>query len=229
MRCRTIPTGSSSPGTVGGRSCAENMDGFRVSYVWVKTSPVKTTKYRLLLYATYALSSTLAGAVSRRPDVVFASSPPLPVAAAGAAVAWRHRVPWVIDVRDPWPEAAVALGELTNPRVIGYAERLERRLYRSAAAIVTVTEPFRQSIAAKVTDPQRRSAWCPTARPRFGSTPPGSRSSASPWGCRRIASSAPTPATSAWLRESARRSTRPGCSTTASSCRSSVTARCSAR
>ena len=64
-------------------------------------------------------------------------------------------MPWVIDVRDPWPEAAIALGELTNPRVIGYAERLERRLYRSAAAIVTVTEPFRQSIAAKVTDPEK--------------------------------------------------------------------------
>lgn len=147
------PDGIVKPEYRGRPVLRREIDGFKVSYVWVKTSPVKTTKSRLLLYATYALSSTLAGAISRRPDVVFASSPPLPVAAAGAAVAWRHRVPWVIDVRDPWPEAAVALGELTNPRVIDYAERLERRLYASAAAIVTVTEPFRQGIAAKVADP----------------------------------------------------------------------------
>jgi glycosyltransferase involved in cell wall biosynthesis len=58
-----------------------------------------------------------------------------------------------MDVRDPWPEAAVALGELSNRRVIDLLERLERRLYASAAAIVTVTEPFRADIAAKVADP----------------------------------------------------------------------------
>jgi glycosyltransferase involved in cell wall biosynthesis len=131
----------------------KEMDGFKVSYVWVKTSAVRSTKARLLLYGTYASSSMLCGALSKRPDVVFCSSPPLPVAAAAAAVAKRHRVPWVFDVRDPWPEAAVALGELTNPRIIRWAEKLERSLYKSAAAIVTVTEPFRTDIAAKVADP----------------------------------------------------------------------------
>src|SRR5690348_13869337 len=39
-------------------------DGYRVTYVWVRTNPVKTTKTRLLLYGTYAASATIAGAVT---------------------------------------------------------------------------------------------------------------------------------------------------------------------
>jgi glycosyltransferase involved in cell wall biosynthesis len=131
----------------------KDLDGFGVRYVWVKTSPVKTTLSRLFFYGTYTLMGTLVGALGRRPDVVFVSSPPLPAAVAAAAVAKRFRVPWVMDVRDPWPEAAVALGELSNPRIIAWLERLERALYKSASAIVTVTEPFRADIAIKVADP----------------------------------------------------------------------------
>jgi glycosyltransferase involved in cell wall biosynthesis len=133
----------------------KRIDGFDVRYVWVRTSPVKTTASRALLYATYTAAATIAGAVGKRPDAILVSSPPLPAATAAMIVARRFRVPWVMDVRDPWPEAAVALGELTNPRVITALERLERRLYASAAAIVTVTEPFRRDIAAKVEDPSK--------------------------------------------------------------------------
>ena len=128
------------------------LDGFDVRYVWVRASPRKTMANRLLLYGTYATMATLAGFASRRPDVIFASSPPLPVAAAARAIAIRHRVPWVMDVRDLWPEAAVVLGELSNERMIRAAERLERRLYASAAAIVTVTDAFRSDIAERTDD-----------------------------------------------------------------------------
>jgi glycosyltransferase involved in cell wall biosynthesis len=116
---------------------------------------MKTTSSRLLLYASYALSASVAGVIAPRPDVVFVSSPPLPAAAAAALVAARHRVPYVLDVRDPWPEVAVALGELTDPKMIRFAERLERRLYDRAAAIVTVTRPFLHHIAARTRSPEK--------------------------------------------------------------------------
>ncbi|MEX2108315.1 MAG: glycosyltransferase family 4 protein [Solirubrobacterales bacterium] len=131
------------------------VDGFSARYVWVKTSPEKTQRTRILFYGSYTLMATLAGAAGRPPAVVLVYTPPLPAAAAAMAVARLRRVPWVMDVRDPWPEAAVALGELTNPRVVGALERLERKLYASAAAIVTVTEPFRQGIEAKVANPEK--------------------------------------------------------------------------
>jgi glycosyltransferase involved in cell wall biosynthesis len=134
-------------------SVRRELNGFAARYVWVRPSPVKTQRSRMLFYGSYAVVGMLAGIVTRRPDVVLASSPPLPGAMTGAAVARLRRVSWVMDVRDPWPEAVVALGELSNERAIAALERLERWLYASAAAIVTVTEPFREDIAAKVAEP----------------------------------------------------------------------------
>jgi colanic acid biosynthesis glycosyl transferase WcaI len=125
-----------------------SLDGFSVNYVWVPTSPSRTRAARILNYGGYAAVASLAGSLARRPDVIFASSPPLPVGAAGMTVAGRHRAPWVLDVRDLWPAAAVAVGELSGRRVVGAMESLERRLYRSAAAITTPSESSRDHIAA---------------------------------------------------------------------------------
>ena len=76
------------------------------------------------------------------------------MALAGDLVAARHRVPWVMDVRDLWPAAAVGMGELEEGRGLRLAERLEARLYDRAAAIIAVTEPFREKIA-QITDPDK--------------------------------------------------------------------------
>jgi colanic acid biosynthesis glycosyl transferase WcaI len=149
------PEGVVQAGYRGKVQVRRRTDGFGVRYVWVKTSPVKTTLSRVLLYGTYTASATVAGVIGTRPDVILVSSPPLPAAVAAMTVARRFRVPWVMDVRDPWPEAAVALGELSDGRVVHLLEQLEKWLYRSAAAIVTVTEPFRSDIAAKVSDPDK--------------------------------------------------------------------------
>jgi glycosyltransferase involved in cell wall biosynthesis len=122
------------------------MDGFDVDYVWVRATPSKAARDRVLNYASYAATATLVGGAHRRPDVILASSPPLPVGSVGATLAFRYRVPWVLDVRDLWPDAAVAVGEMTDGRLYRLASRLERRLYRSAAAITATTETFVRSI-----------------------------------------------------------------------------------
>ena len=129
--------------------------GYSVAHMWVAATPKKTTLTRLGYYASYAGNATLWGSVARRPDVIFATSPPLPGGAAAAVVAARHRSPWVLDVRDLWPDAAVALGELSNPRLLRLAERLDRRLYASAAAVTAVTRPFCAAIEAKTADPSK--------------------------------------------------------------------------
>ncbi len=130
-----------------GRLIARKRRGrLRVTYVWVSTKQTKSFLSRLANYASYAFMSTLVGVLDERPDVVLATSPPLPVGAAGVAVAARHRVPWVFDARDLWPKAAVVLGELNGERAIQAAELLERWLYSEADLIVTVTEPFRRHI-----------------------------------------------------------------------------------
>ena len=201
------PEGVIQPGYRGKARLRRDWEGIPVTYVWVKTSPVKSTLNRLLYYGSFAAGASLAGAVEQRPDVVVASSPPLPVGAAGAAIAARHRIPWVFDVRDLWPEVAVALGELTNPRVIAAAERLERRLYRSAAAVATTTEPFAEDIRGKLreageSDGQTPVAVLPNGTTRLWVDAGERRPTAAPPGCPPTPSSGLTPATWGWRRGS---------------------------
>jgi glycosyltransferase involved in cell wall biosynthesis len=147
------PQGRVRPGYGGKAVERREVEGFRASYVWVYTAPRKTTATRLGLYASYLAMASAVGCTARRPDVVLASSPPLPVAIAGAASAARHRVPWVMDVRDLWPEAAIAMGELRDARLVRWTERLARGLYERADAITVVTEPFRDQISERVSRP----------------------------------------------------------------------------
>ena len=123
--------------------------GYRVTRVWVLARPRKTFLTRIGFYSTFfvmAILSVLAG--RQRYDVVVATTPPLTVAAAGLALSRLKRAPFVVDVRDLWPEAAAALGELSNPLLYRAAARLERAVYRGASAITATTAPFCAAIAA---------------------------------------------------------------------------------
>jgi hypothetical protein len=136
-------------------SFSERVDGYLVRRVWVRASPSKRARARLASYGSFAAAATAAAIRTARPDVVMASSPPLSVGAVGAIVAARHRVPWVLDIRDLWPQAPLALGEVSPGRVVDAAEALERRLYRGASAVTTPTEHFAEHIAAIAGDREK--------------------------------------------------------------------------
>lgn len=117
--------------------------GSSVSYVAVYATRRKSAWARIANYLSFMLSGSVAGLLARGPfDVVLASSPPLFVGIAGWLSARRHRVPLVLDVRDLWPDAAVALGELRGSWLPALATRLEQFLYGRAAGIVAATEGF---------------------------------------------------------------------------------------
>ena len=126
------------------------IDGIVVEYVWVKASVAKTTLSRVAYYGSYAAMALALGVRGPRPDVILATSPPLPVAMSAAAVARRHGAKWVFDVRDIWPDVAMALGELPPGMPARAIARIESVLLRDAAAITTVTEPFANNMAAKL-------------------------------------------------------------------------------
>jgi glycosyltransferase involved in cell wall biosynthesis len=108
---------------------------------------------RLASYGSFALWGGVAALRAGRHDVVVASSPPLPAAAAAAAVARARRARLVLEVRDLWPDSAVAMGLVRSPRVIAAARALERFCYRSADRVVALTEGIREGIAAQGVDP----------------------------------------------------------------------------
>lgn len=115
----------------------ETLDGITHHWVWASSGIHRSRVHRALNYATFATSSTLRGLALPRPDVVWASSPPLPVAGIGSLLARRFRRRWLLEVRDLWPESAAAVGWLSEGSSAYRAlDRAARRYTKRADAVV---------------------------------------------------------------------------------------------
>lgn len=91
-----------------------------------------------------------AGGWLRRADAVLAMSPPLTLGLTGWLVGVGHRAPLVFNIQDVFPDAAVRTGAITNRRVIGAAELLERATYRRASAVTVLSDDLRVNVASKL-------------------------------------------------------------------------------
>ncbi len=139
-----------------------DVDGIEVIRVWVKTSPVKNFRTRIAFYISFMFMAIFAGLFFARKkyDAIYATSPPLFVGAAGLVLSFLRRILFVFEVRDLWPESAVVLGELRNPKIIRWAEWLEWRCYRRAWRIVVVTHGIEKRLLERGV-PQDRILFIP--------------------------------------------------------------------
>ncbi|MDZ7271110.1 MAG: glycosyltransferase family 4 protein [candidate division KSB1 bacterium] len=134
----------------------ERVNGVDVVRVWVVTRPRKTFLTRLAFYLSFALMAAGVGVcLRRRYDVVFATSPPLFVGAAGLVIARARRARFVFEVRDVWPLSAVELGEIRNHAYARLAEKLEFALYRHALAIPVVTKGILETLRQRGVDERK--------------------------------------------------------------------------
>ena len=128
-------------------------DGIDVWRTYSTPGYGRDLRSRISNYGTFAWWSALAGLRTPRPDVVVASSPSLPSAAAAAALATARRSRFVLEVRDLFPDSAIAMGLLTDRRIIAVSRRLERYCYARADRIVALTEGIRDGIVAQGVPP----------------------------------------------------------------------------
>lgn len=150
------PTGVLAPRDRGRPFADERREGVRVQRSFVLPAPNRGAWRRTLAHATAAAGSALRGlAGGGGADVFVATSPPLFTGLVGWALARLHRRPFVLDVRDLWPDAFVDLGLAREGPVVAAFRRLERFLYRAADHVVPVTEAFSARIAACGVPPDR--------------------------------------------------------------------------
>ena len=107
-------TGDVPPRYAGRPYVREVIDGIVHHWVWASGKIHGSRTRRGAQLPDLRLSSATAGGHAARPDVVYASSPPLPVGTLGALLAKRYRRPWILEVRDVWPESAVSVGWLSE-------------------------------------------------------------------------------------------------------------------
>lgn len=125
----------------------------------VRAWPFPTTKSDILARALgFAGQTGLATGLALntgRHDVVMGMSPPILLGDAAWLLAQRCRAPFVFNTQDIFPDIAVDLGVLTNPKVIAAAKRYERSIYRRADAITVLSTDQRRNVTAKL-PPDRR-------------------------------------------------------------------------
>ena len=84
-----------------------------------------------------------------RYDLIITSSGPLTMAIPALLARWIHKTPFVFEVIDVWPDAAIEAGVLRNRLLQGVAFQLEACAYRQARRIVTCSTGMTERIVRK--------------------------------------------------------------------------------
>lgn len=127
--------------------CRETVDGVKVVRTWLLPFPNRKAYERMLNYSSFCLSAAITGSFLERPDVVIATSPQLLVGLSGWWASKMKGVPFVLEVRDLWPESLAAVGVGTGNSFLHRAlGKIAGFLYSKAEHIVVVTPAFRDHL-----------------------------------------------------------------------------------
>ena len=103
---------------------------------------------RMLAFARFGLAAGAAALRGPRPDVIYATSPPLTMAVPALVAAARWRAPLVFEVRDLWPEAPIQMGALRNPLLRRVARALERFVLRRATRVIVLSPGIQSGVVS---------------------------------------------------------------------------------
>jgi glycosyltransferase involved in cell wall biosynthesis len=127
----------------------ETVDGMEVIRVWTYIAANKGTLRRILNFVSYMFSAALAGLFQRRADVLIATSPQFFCGWAGLLVGALRRTPFILEIRDIWPESIQAVGAMQGGPAVRFLEWMELKMYASARHIITVGEGYRKRLLEK--------------------------------------------------------------------------------
>ena len=124
----------------------ENIDGITVIRVWSYITKNNGFVKRIIDYISYALTSFLFGLFIKT-DLIIATSPQFFTAISGSMLSVFKRTPWVMEVRDLWPDSIAAVGSMNkSSKPFKVLKKIEHHLYLSASKIVVVTDSFKKYI-----------------------------------------------------------------------------------
>ena len=101
---------------------------------------------RVISFLSFMVSSFWTGLRVRDVDLVWGTTPPIFQAPTAWLLARMKGVPFVLEVRDLWPDFAVELGVLKSPVLIRMAKGLERFLYEKADLILVNSPGFEEHV-----------------------------------------------------------------------------------
>jgi glycosyltransferase involved in cell wall biosynthesis len=133
----------------------EDLDGIRVLRAYTYPSLHRSFVWRIIAFFSFCFTSIIAGLRAGNVDLVMGTTPPIFQAVSAWAVAFLRRRPFLLEVRDLWPEFAIDMGVLKNPILVRLSRLLETFIYARATHLLVNSPAYRDYLIAKGIAPEK--------------------------------------------------------------------------
>ena len=127
----------------------QNFDGVRVLRSYIYPALHRSYFWRIISFFSFMFSSVWTALQVKDADLIMGTTPPIFQAVSAWFVALVRRKPFLLEVRDLWPEFGVSMCVLKNPVIIALAHWLEKFLYARATHILVNSPAYREYMIAK--------------------------------------------------------------------------------
>lgn len=114
----------------------KRMDGFTVHYLPVSYSQDFGFLRRVFAFWDFVRKAKKLILKLPRTDLFYISSTPLTTGWIGLWAKKKFAIPYFFEVRDIWPEAPIQVGAISNPFLIRFLRKQEKRIYENALQLV---------------------------------------------------------------------------------------------
>ncbi len=127
----------------------QNIDGVRVLRAYIYPALHRSYFWRIVSFISFMFSSIWTAFQVKDVDLIMGTTPPIFQALSAWFVAFVRRKPFLLEVRDLWPEFIVSMGVFTNPVLIQLARWVELFLYARATRILVNSPAYKNYMLGK--------------------------------------------------------------------------------
>jgi glycosyltransferase involved in cell wall biosynthesis len=143
-----------------GLSVEQVIDGVHVFRAYSTPTLHRSYLWRAISFFSFMFSSVWVALRVKDADLIMGTTPPIFQAISAWFVALVRRKPFLLEVRDLWPEFAISMGVIRNPVVIILAGWLEKFLYSRATHILVNSPAYKEYILGKGV-PEKKITYIP--------------------------------------------------------------------
>ncbi len=128
----------------------ENIEGISVHYLPVAYDNRFGFVARSWAFLNYVWGAVRLSHQFKDANYCYAISVPLTVGVAAQWIKRKHKIPYIFEVGDLWPDAPVQLGFVRNYFFCAFLYQLEKSIYTSAHSVVALSPSIKSAIEEKV-------------------------------------------------------------------------------
>ena len=125
------------------------IEGVRILRAYIYPALHRSYLWRIISFFSFMFSSVWAALKVHNVDLVMGTTPPIFQAVSAWLISLIRHKPFLLEVRDLWPEFGVSMGVLTNPVLIALGRWLEKFLYTRATHILVNSPAYKEYMIAK--------------------------------------------------------------------------------